>query len=342
MGLVLDEKTNVLRFELLLSKRSLTESETEEVMDALLNGSDSHQVAAFLAILKHRGETIEEITGIQKVLLKRCVSVNLPYPVMDIVGTGGDMANTVNISTGAAILAAACGIPIAKHGNRSVSSRCGSADVLEALGVNIEIAQEKVAQYLEHANITFMFAPHYNPSMKLLRTARNGLKFPTVINLMGPLLNPAKAAYSLIGVATPEALETISQVIMQDKNKVRTLVFHGCGLDELSPLGPVTAYEVFGGKRIRHVFNPQALGFAPCVLKDLQGGAAAENAGLLLDVFAGKQNAIADALVFNAGAALWIFGKAPTLQEGIVKAREVQKAGLALQTLDRFKVGSHM
>ena len=337
MELVLDYTAIKMRFDLLLSKRSLTVSETETVMDSLLTHSDSHQIAAFLAVLKNRGETVEEIIGMKNALLKRSIPVVLPYPVIDIVGTGGDLANMVNISTGSSFLAAACGIPVAKHGNRSVSSRSGSADVLEAMGVNIEIAPDKVAECLEHANITFMFAPYYNSSLKLLRAARNGLKFPTVINLMGPLLNPSKAAYSLIGVASLDALELISQVVMGDKSKKRTLVFHGCGLDELTPLGPIVAYEVFDGKRIRHDLDPQALGFAPCSLKDLQGGDATENAGLLLDVFAGKQNAVADSLIFNAGAALWIFGISSTLKEGIAKARGVHREGLAMQTLIKLQ-----
>jgi anthranilate phosphoribosyltransferase len=326
--------------DLLLSKRSLTVVEMEAAMEFVMTKADSHQIAVFLAILKQRGETVEEVSGMIKYLERKALSLSLPFPLMDIVGTGGDLANTVNISTGSAILTAACGIPVAKHGNRSVSSRSGSADVLEAMGIHLEVPPDRVAESLQCANLAFLYAPYYHPSLKQFRTPRRGLKFPTVMNLLGPLLNPAKAAFSLIGVASMEVLELISQVVLKDTSKKRTLVFHGCGLDELSPLGPMTAYEIHEGKRIRHQFDPQALGFSPCTLKDLQGEDAAMNAEILQDVFAGKQNAVADSLIFNAGAALWIFGKTKSLQEGIEEAKITHKSGKALDTLNKWKTFS--
>lgn len=325
---------------LLIAKQPLTEGEAEAAMEFVLTAANPHQVAAFLAVLKHRGETVAEILGMMKALVKNGRGVDLPFPVLDIVGTGGDFANTVNISTGAAILAAACGIPIAKHGNRSVSSRSGSADVLEALGIKIEVPPEKLSECLKRVNIAFMFAPYYYPSLKQLSIVRNGLKFPTAINMLGPLINPARATYALIGVAKEQALELVSQAVMKDPSKKKTLIFHGCGLDELTPLGPIIAYEVYEGQRIRHEIDPRSLGFAPCALKDLQGGDAQTNATLLKEVFAGQQNAIADSLIFNAGAAIWIFGKASSLQEGITTARDIQKQGKAAETLAKWKIFS--
>jgi anthranilate phosphoribosyltransferase len=326
--------------ELILSKQSLTMQEMQTAMEFALTGTDPHQIAVFLAILKHRGETVDELLGMKRAIEQRAQLVDISFPVLDIVGTGGDGANTVNISTGAAILTAACGIPIAKHGSRSFSSRSGSADVLEALGIHIEVPPHKVNESLRAANLVFLFAPYYHPGLKHLSAIRRGLKFPTAINLLGPLLNPARAPYSLIGVSSMQALELISQVVQKDQSKKRTLVFHGKGLDELSPLGTVTAYEIQGGKRTKHDLDPQALGFAPCELKDLQGGDAVTNAAILHEVFAGKQSAVADAIVFNAGAALWIFGMAGTIQEGIERAKYYQTKGKGLETLNKWKAFS--
>lgn len=323
--------------EMILSKRPLTTVEMEAVMEFILTKADTHQIAAFLAVLKHRGETVDEVLGMVRTLQRKASLVDLPFPVLDIVGTGGDGANTVNISTGAAILSAACGVPIAKHGNRSVSSRSGSADVLEAMGIHIEVPPHRVCESIRHTNLAFLFAPFYHQSLKQLGATRRGLKFPTAINLLGPLLNPAKAPYSLIGVSSMEALDLISQVVQKDHEKKRTLVFHGNKLDELTPLGPVRAYEIHEGEVIKHTFDPKALGFDLCVLEDLQGGNAEENALILQEVFAGKQNAVADSLIFNAGAALWIFGVARSMQEGIEHAKSIHKQGKALETLNKWK-----
>jgi len=323
--------------DLLLSKASLTQGEAESAMDAILEGAGPYQIAAFLFALKYRGETAEEVAGMVRSLEKKMIAAEIPYPVLDIVGTGGDLAGTVNISTGSALLAAACGIPIAKHGNRSVSSRSGSADVLEALGIEIEIPKERLNDCLQEANIAFMFAPFYHPSLKKLGPIRKGLKLPTIVNLLGPLLNPARAEYALIGVANSAALEVMARALLLLGNKKRALIFHGSGLDELTPLGPIIGYAIEGGEMERIEIDPVALGFFPCSLQDLQGGDAQENASLLLEAFSGKEGAIADALVFNAGAAVWIFGRAASLEEGIQIARKTLKAGKALEVLNKWR-----
>src|SRR5262249_21517903 len=236
---------------------------------------------------------------------------------LDIVGTGGDLASTVNISTGSAILAAACGLPIAKHGNRSSSSLSGSADVLEVLEIDLEPSKEQLEQCIREIGIAFMFAPHYHPSLKRIASVRKGLKFPTVFNILGPLLNPAKAPFALIGVSSFKILDLMAEVILQLAYHQRVLLFHGSGLDELNPLVKGLAYNIHHDKINTLEIDPIALGFSPCTLKDLQGGDARVNARLLKEAFAGRQGAIGDALILNAGAGVWIFGHAPTLKDGI-------------------------
>lgn len=321
----------------LLDKTILTADDAEAAMRIILKEADPAQIAAFLAILKFRGEAVEEIIGMIRALDNHAIAVKLPFPTLDIVGTGGDLAHTVNISTGSAILAAACGVPIAKHGNRSVSSRSGSADVLEAFGLQIELSPEQLAKCLAEVNIAFMYAPHYHPSLKNLGKIRRALKFPTLFNLLGPLLNPAKAEYALIGVSQQDFVELVAKVLVQLKHIKRALVFHGCGLDELTPLGPMTAYHIQEGQISKLALDPTALGFAPCRLEDLQGGDATLNAAILKEAFAGRASAVADALAFNAGAALWIYGSTETLEEGIQTAKSALTEGKALTLLEKWK-----
>lgn len=321
----------------LLDKTILTADDAEAAMRIILKEADPAQIAAFLAILKYRGEAVDEIIGMIRALEDHATSVKLPCPTLDIVGTGGDLAHTVNISTGSAILAAACGVPIAKHGNRSVSSRSGSADVLEALGLQIELSPNMLFKCLSEVNIAFMYAPYYHPSLKNLGKIRRALKFPTLFNLLGPLLNPAKAEYALIGVAQEAFVELVANVLLQLKHIKRALVFHGCGLDELTPLGPITAYHVQEGEIKKIALDPAALGFATCSLEDLQGGDAHLNASILNEAFAGRASAVADALAFNAGAALWIYGRVGTLEEGIQSAKTALAEGKALKLLEKWK-----
>jgi anthranilate phosphoribosyltransferase len=322
---------------LLQKKPHLTREEAKNAMAHIMQGADPYQTAAFLSVLKFRGESAEEIAGMQEAVEDQALHVDLSFPVLDIVGTGGDGSHTVNISTGSAILAAACGIPVVKHGNRSVSSRCGSADVLEALGIAIEMPPKDVVFSLQEAHIAFLYAPYYHPCLKKLRRLRSALKIPTIFNLLGPLLNPARAPFALIGVADLSLLETMANSIVQLKKIKRALVFHGSGLDELSPLGPIVAYDVRDGTIERMEIDPQKLGFKSCALTDLQGGDAEKNAFLLSEAFSGKSGAIADALILNAGAALWIFERASSLEEGIAIARSALKEGKALAVLEKWK-----
>jgi anthranilate phosphoribosyltransferase len=316
--------------EQFFTKLVLSKEEAAKAMEYILDEADPHQVAAILALLKFRGETSEEISGMVETLLKRATPLHFTHPVMDIVGTGGDMAHTVNISTGSAILAAACGIPIAKHGNRSVSSQSGSADVIEAFGIAIDTDPH---QAMARANIAFLFAPDYHPSFKKLRAVRKGLKVPTLFNLLGPLLNPARVEYALIGVAQEATLSLMAQAATHLK---RGFIFHGCGLDEITPLGVIQGYLIDQGIQPFHI-DPLEFGFRRCSLKELQGGGAVLNATLLMEVFKGERNPLADSLVLNAGIALWIFEKVKTIGEGIEIAKNVQQQGKALEVLEKWK-----
>lgn len=308
--------------DLLMEKRRLSRSQAKEAMEAIFSTEDPHQIAAFLAILRYRGESPAEVAGMVDAMEEKSICVDVPYPVLDIVGTGGDRAQTVNISTGSALLAASLGIPIAKHGNRSVSSLCGSADVIEALGLKVALSPDEVRRYLDEVGFAFMFAQEYHPFLQKIRSVRKGLKLPTVFNILGPLLNPARAEYALIGTANLAAVELMSKVLTERRQTKRAIVFHGSGLDELSPLGPAKGYMIEGGSRTPLSLDPAEFGFAPCSLSDLQGGDAKLNAAILMKAFAGEHSAVADALAFNTGAALWIYGKASTLSEGVELARK--------------------
>ncbi len=322
--------------EHLLEDLFLSEQQAEEAMDAVLEGGDPHQTAAFLALLKFRGERSEELIGMIRALKKRSQTVQLQGPLLDIVGTGGDMAYTVNISTGAALVAAASGIPVAKHGNRSISSRSGSADFLEALGIEIEIPPDQLQRCLEKVNMTFLFAPFYHPSLKKLSPIRKGLKCSTAINLLGPLLNPACVEVALIGVAKPSVLPILAETILALGTPQRALVFHCQGLDELSPLGPAAAYYIAEGEKQFKMIDPEALGFRCCSLQDLQGGDPALNCSLLLEAFNGKKGAIGDALALNAGVAISLFKNIPH-KEGIQMAQETLLKGKTVELIQKWR-----
>lgn len=323
--------------DLLMEKRRLSRSQAKEAMEAIFSTDDPHQIAAFLAILRYRGESPAEVAGMVDAMEEKSIRVDVPYPVLDIVGTGGDRAQTVNISTGSALLAASLGTPVAKHGNRSVSSLSGSADVIEALGLKIALSPNEVRQYLDEIGFAFMFAQEYHPFLQKIRSVRKGLKLPTVFNILGPLLNPARAEYALIGVANLAAVELMSKVLTERKKTKRALIFHGSGLDELSPLGTAEGYIIEGGTRTPISLDPKDFGFAPCSLSDLQGGDAKMNAAILLKAFAGELSAVADALAYNTGAALWIFGKTASLLEGVALARKGLQEKKALHLITKMR-----
>nr|QKY15327.1 anthranilate phosphoribosyltransferase (TRPD) [Polytomella parva] len=318
----------------LIDHENLQEIEAEEALHGLLENFSPEQAAAFLVLLRAKGETPEEISGLAKAMLRKAIIVDNCRNVVDIVGTGGDGIGSVNISTGAAILAAAAGAKVAKHGNRSVSSLCGSADVLEKLGVAIDLGPESVRRCVNQVGVGFMMAPRYHPAMRAIRPVRAALKVRTAFNILGPLLNPAKASFGLIGVYDPKVAPLVADALKRMGMR-RALVVHSEGLDELTPMGPAEVVEVVEGRESkRYTLDPKAVGIPRCTVEDLKGGDSELNARILREVFNGKTGPVADALILNAGYALAACEVARSPQEGVEMARAAHRAGKAATVLD--------
>lgn len=319
----------------LIQKQDLNRIECQEALNEILHSENNPQIAAFLVLLHAKRETAEEVEGI--VCAMRNVMNTLPVneELLDIVGTGGDGANTVNISTAASILAASCGARVAKHGNRSVSSQCGSADLLEALGVAIDISPESVANCINELGIGFCFAPNFHPAMKKIKKIREELGIRTTFNMLGPLLNPAKAQHYLMGVFSEQYMDLLADVLLNLKVK-HALVVHGCGLDELSTLGPAQVIEVTLHGKHYYSIDPKQFGFQYCQLQDLQGGDPNTNANLIKDAFSGKPSPIADTIALNAGVALYVADLVATIDEGVASALDHLKRQKAMHLLNNW------
>jgi anthranilate phosphoribosyltransferase len=323
----------------LVKGESLTDDEAAGAMEEMMDGSASAiQISALLVALRMKGETVDEIAGLARVMRSKAVPVVLGQGgVVDTCGTGGDRSGTFNISTAAALVASAAGVPIAKHGNRAMSSRCGSADVLEALGVQINLGAEEVARCVQHVGIGFMFAPLFHPAMKYAAPVRRELGVRTVFNILGPLTNPAGARTQLLGVAEPSLAPKLAAVL-ERLGARHALVVHGYGgLDELSITGPSVIYHVREGRTIEHIsLRPQDVGLPVAPMASIQGGSAEDNAEIIRSVLSGDLGPRRDVILLNAAAVLYAAEFAGSIQAGIEIAASAIDSGNALRTLDRL------
>jgi anthranilate phosphoribosyltransferase len=320
----------------------LSRAEAMSAFDAMLSGEVTpSQLGGFLMALRVRGESVEEITGAVGAMRGKMMRVLAPAGAIDIVGTGGDGSGSFNVSTLAAIIAAACGTPIAKHGNRAASSRSGAADTLTALGVKIGLSAEGVERCIRQAGIGFMMAPSHHAAMRHVGPTRAELGTRTIFNLLGPLSNPAGVKRQLIGVFSAAWLEPMAEVL-RNLGSERVWVTHGAdGLDEITTTGPTKVVELHHGEITSFEIHPADVGLAVADPSGLRGGDPAFNAEALAAVLGGARNAYRDIAVFNAGAALLIADHARNLAEGVTQAAAALDSGAAKRTLERLVAASH-
>ena len=322
----------------LSKKEDLTYQEAETVMDEIMSGQATPvQMSAYLTALSLKGETIDEITASAAGMRAHCIKLLHEMDVLEIVGTGGDGANSFNISTTSSLVIAAGGVPVAKHGNRAASSKSGAADVLEALGVKITIPPERSAEILEKINICFLFAQNYHIAMKYVAPIRKELGIRTVFNILGPLSNPAGANMELMGVFDEALVEPLAEVMANLGVNRGMVVFGQDKLDEISMSAPTSVCEIKDGKFQSYELTPEQFGYTRCQKEDLQGGTPLENAAITRAILKGEEKgAKRQAVCLNAGAALYIAGKAGTIEEGVRMAEELIDSGAALKKLEEF------
>jgi anthranilate phosphoribosyltransferase len=320
----------------LLDGHDLTRDEAREAMNTIMGGEATPaQIGGFLVALRLKGETADEIAGCAEAMRAHVLAVRPKREdLVDTAGTGGDGGRTLNISTAAALVAAAAGAGVAKHGNRAVSSKSGSADVLEALGFELELPPERIAESIDTLGFGFLFAPTHHPAMKHAAPVRKELAARTVFNVLGPLTNPAGARAQVVGVYSPDLVKTLADVLAALGAR-RAFVVHGAGgIDELSPAGPNLVCEVVdGGVREREI-DPLELGIERCAPEELRGGSPEENAAAIREVFAGGDGGRRDAILLNAAGVIAAGGHAEDLREGLELAREAVESGAAAQRLE--------
>jgi anthranilate phosphoribosyltransferase len=324
------------------SGAALSSTEAADAFDVIMDGNAAEiPVAAFLTALHMRGETVEEIAAAAEALRARALTVDAPADAIDTCGTGGDGLGTLNISTAAAIVTAACGVKVAKHGNRALSSKSGSADVLAALGVKIDLRPQQVSHCIAEAGLGFLFAPAHHSAMKHVAAVRQQLGFRTIFNLLGPLCNPARVRRQLIGVFADKWLEPLANVL-HALGTERAWVVHGAdGLDELSVTGPSHVAELDRGRVRRFTITPADAGLGIHRLDALFGGDAAQNAAAITRLLAGEGGAYRDIVCLNAAGSLIVAGKAASLTEAVKMAQTAIDDGRARQTLAKLVAASH-
>lgn len=324
----------------IVSKEDLTYDEAYAVMNEIMSGETTPtQNAAFLAALSAksaRAETTDEITGCAAAMRDHATRVDTGMDIFEIVGTGGDNAHSFNISTTSALVAAAGGMKVAKHGNRAASSQCGTADCLEALGVNIQQSPAKCIELLNEVGMCFFFAQKYHTSMKYVGAIRKELGFRTVFNILGPLTNPGSPSMQLLGVYDGYLVEPLAQVLV-DLGVKRGMVVYGMDkLDEISLSAPTKVCEIRDGWFKSSIITPEDFGFERCTKDDLKGGTPAENAAITRAILGGEKGHKRNAVLMNAGASLYIGGKADSMRDGIALAADIIDSGKALVTLEKF------
>jgi len=326
----------------LSKKQDLTYETAETVMHEIMTGeATAVQMSAYLTALSLKGETLDEITASASGMRSHCIRLLHNVDALEIVGTGGDHSNSFNISTTAAIITAAAGIPVAKHGNRGASSKCGAADVLEALGVNINIPPEKSAELLKNIGICFLFAQNYHIAMKYVAPVRKELGIRTIFNILGPLTNPAGANMELMGVYDKELVEPLAKVLMNLGVKNAMVVYGNDGLDEISMSSSTTLCEVKNGWVRSYEITPEQFGFKRCEKADLSGGTPAENAAILRSVLNGDKGARRDAAVLNAAASLYVAGKYESIEKAVPAVEAIIDEGKAMRKLEEFILHSN-
>jgi len=315
---------------------ALTFEEAREAFDIIMSGDATPgQIGGFLMALRVRGETVSEISGAVATMRAKMLRVEAPEGAIDIVGTGGDNSHSVNISTASAFVIAGSGVPVAKHGNRGLSSLTGAADVLTALGVKIDIPPETIGRCIHEAGVGFMFAPAHHPAMKHVGPTRVELGTRTIFNLLGPLSNPASVSRQMVGVFLPEWIMPVAETL-KALGTDHAWVVHGDGYDEITTTGETQVAELAGGEIRSFTLTPEAVGLKRHTKDELRGGDAAYNAKAMRDMLGGAAGAYRDTVLMNAGAGLVVAGKATTLSDGMEAAAQAIDSGRALQVLDRL------
>ncbi|MBU0650998.1 anthranilate phosphoribosyltransferase [bacterium] len=322
-------------------RQDLSLEEAQKAMEIIMTGQASEaQIAGFISIMRMKGETVDEITGFANVMKENAIKINAPknIPVIDTCGTGGDNSGTFNISTVTAFVASGAGVVVAKHGNRAVSSSCGSADVLRELGVDIDVSPDCIEKSLNEVGMAFLFAPKLHPAMKYAAGPRKELGIRTFFNILGPLTNPADVKHQMIGVFSKDLLNMVANVLKKMGSKRSMVVSSADGLDEISLCDKTFVAELFDNGKIKeYTIKPENFGFKRVSLDELAGGEIEDNMKIVLNILKGEKGPKRDVVLLNAGAAIYISGMCDSIKKGVELARESIDSGKALEKLEKLR-----